>query len=91
MNSRITDNFRKAFSGLPNDVRKQARQAYRRFLKDPNYPGLRFKSIHSTRPIYSVRIGLSYRAIGVREGNEIIWFWIGSHAEYDKLIQMFKN
>ena len=59
--------------------------------KTPNHPSLRFKSIHPTRPIYSARVGLDYRAVGVRDGNDIIWYWIGSHAEYDRLIRMFKK
>lgn len=91
MISRITERFRKAFAELPADVQEQARQAYRLFIENPHHPGLHFKSIHPTRPIYSVRVGLNYRAVGVREGDEIIWFWIGSHAEYDKLIKMFKK
>jgi mRNA-degrading endonuclease RelE of RelBE toxin-antitoxin system len=91
MNSHTTDAFRKAFSKLPADVRKQARQAYRLFIENPYHPSLRFKSIHPTRPIYSVRIGLNYRAVGVRDGEDVIWFWIGSHAEYDKLIRQFKK
>lgn len=39
-------------------------------------------------PIYSVRIALGWRAVGVKEGEHMIWFWIGSHAEYDKLIAL---
>jgi hypothetical protein len=68
MNSHITEKFRKAFAELPADVQVQARQAYRLFIENPYHPGLRFKSIHPTRPIYSVRIGLNYRAVGIREG-----------------------
>jgi len=91
MNSHITDKFRKTFKELPADVRKQARQAYRLFIENSHHPSLRFKPIHPTRPIYSVRIGLNYRAVGIREGEDMIWYWIGSHAEYDKLIQQFKK
>ena len=91
MNSHTTEKFRKAFADLPADVQKQARQAYRLFIENPHHPSLRFKSIHPTRPIYSARICLNYRAIGIREGDDMIWYWIGSHAEYDKLIQQFKN
>ena len=36
--------------------------------------------------IYSVRIGKGYRAVGQRDKKGILWFWIGSHAEYDKLL-----
>lgn len=86
MNSHTTEKFRKAYADLPQEIRKQARDTYRLFLGNPYHPSLRFKQIHSGRPIYSVRIGLGYRALGVREGEEIIRFWIGSHADYDKLI-----
>ncbi len=86
MNSRTTERFRKSFAQLPAQVQQQARQAYQRFEQNPNHPSLRLKQVHSTRPIYSVRISLDYRALGVREGEEMIWFWIGSHADYDKLL-----
>jgi hypothetical protein len=57
---------------------------------DPFHPSLHFKSIHQTRPIWSVRIGLNYRAVGIKpDANEIVWFWIGSHTDYDKLIKGF--
>ncbi len=71
---------------LPRDVRRQAREAYRLFMQNPNHPGLRFKKVHDAEPIYSARINIDYRAVGVLDGNEIIWFWIGPHAEYDKLL-----
>ena len=91
MNSHITARFREVFAELPADVRKQARQAYRLFIEDPHHPSLRFKSIHPTRPIYSVRIGLDYRAVGIRDQDDIIWYWIGSHADYDKLIRQLRK
>jgi hypothetical protein len=91
MKSHTTTKFRKAFGDLPADVQKQARQAYRFFIENPHHPGLRFKSIHPNRPIYSVRIGLNCRAVGVLDEDDIIWFWVGSHADYDKLIQQFKK
>jgi len=91
MNSHITDKFRKDFTELPANVQKQARQAYRLFIENPHHPSLRFKPIHPTRPIYSVRIGLDYRAVSVRDGDDIIWYWVGSHAEYDNLIRQFRK
>jgi len=91
MNSHVTEKFRNAFSDLPADVQKQARQAYRLFTENPYHPSLRFKTIHPTRPIYSVRIGLNYRAVGVRDGDDIIWYWIGPHGDYDRLIQQFRK
>jgi hypothetical protein len=34
-----------------------------------------------------VRVTKSYRAVGVREGDTIIWFFIGTHAEYDRMLE----
>ncbi|MEO0771054.1 MAG: hypothetical protein AAFY72_16800 [Cyanobacteria bacterium J06649_4] len=86
MKSRTTAKFRKALSNLPNSVQKQASKAYRQFRRDPNHPSLRFKQVHSDLPIYSARISKNYRAVGQRDGDTVVWFWIGSHAEYDKLL-----
>jgi len=71
---------------LPESVREQARVAYRRFRDNPNHPSLRFKRVHSTEQVYSVRVGIGYRAVGTLDGDIMIWFWIGSHAEYDALL-----
>jgi hypothetical protein len=86
LKSRRTASFRKAFAALPESVQEQARLAYRRFQENPNHPGLRFKPIHSTDPVYSVRIGKGFRAVGTLEEDVMIWFWIGSHADYDALL-----
>jgi hypothetical protein len=86
MKSRRDPAFRAAFKELPADVKRRAIAAYRLFKANPNHPSLQFKKVHSTKPVYSVRIGLYYRALGVRRGDVINWFWIGSHAEYDQLI-----
>ena len=86
MKSRTTAAFRRAFEALPEDVRGQARRAYAQFRFDPQHPGLRFKPVHATRPIYSVRVGIHFRALGIVAGEEIVWFWIGSHDDYERLI-----
>ena len=67
-------------------MQRQARIAYRLFRLDSQHPGLHFKKVHSTRPIFSARVGLGYRALAVIEGDVAIWFWIGSHSSYDRLI-----
>ena len=86
MKSRTTERFRKAFAQIPAQVQRQTREAYKLFLQNPYYPSLRFKPIHPNKPVYSVRINIDYRAVGILEKDEILWFWIGPHAEYDKLI-----
>jgi mRNA-degrading endonuclease RelE of RelBE toxin-antitoxin system len=65
MRSHTTERFRRAFQALPDHVKRQARDAYRLLKENPNHPGLRFRQVHPTDPIYSVRISLDYRALGV--------------------------
>ena len=84
--SRTTRRFREAFANLPEEIQRQARRAYFLFRKDPHHPSLRFKKVDEESNTFSVRIGLGYRALGVMEGSTIIWFWIGSHADCDRLI-----
>jgi hypothetical protein len=88
MNSRTTQRFRDLLAKLPSHVRRQARDAYELFRHNPSHPGLRFKKVHSDPPTYSARVGIGYRAIGALEGETVVWFWIGSHAEYDRLIDL---
>ena len=86
MRSVTTSRFRKSFAGLPPNVKETARKAYKQWKENPKHPGLKYKQIHKTELIYSVRIGISWRALGVKKSNTMIWFWIGSHEEYNKLI-----
>jgi len=64
-----------------------AREAYRRFRADPNHPSLRFKKVHAIEPIYAARVGLGYRALAVLDGDVTVWFWIGTHDDYDQLLR----
>lgn len=86
MKSQVNEDFRKCYARLPAEVQEQARRAYRMWRDNPSHPGLQFKRIHGYESVYSVRVGLGWRALGLLEGDTITWFWIGSHAEYDKLI-----
>ena len=86
MISHITQAFRTAFARLPAQVQQQAREAYKLFRQNPSHPSLRWKHVHPTQPIYSVRVGRGYRAVGIRSADEIIRFWSGSHADYDQLL-----
>ena len=87
MISKTTQRFREALSKLPTNIREQAAKAYRLFRANSQHPSLRFKKIHATDPIFSVRITREYRALGVVDDEEVVWFWIGSHADYDRLIK----
>ena len=86
MNSRTTRHFRQMLSELPANIRRQAKETYRLFRENPRHPSLRFKKVHNTDPIYAARININYRVVGIVDNGEIIWFWIGPHTEYEKLL-----
>jgi len=53
---------------------------------NPEHPSLRFKKVHASLPIYAVRIDHDWRAVGVLRKGGMVWFWIGSHGEYENLL-----
>jgi hypothetical protein len=86
MQSRRSKRFRDHFRALPAEAKQQAYAAYRLFLLSPQHPSLHFKKLHNK--LYSVRVGINYRALGIMESPDlIVWIWIEPHAEYDKLIK----
>ena len=87
MKSRATSRFWTAYVELPSEVRDLARKAYAQFRENPAHPSLHFQKVHGRDMVYSVRVTLGYRALGLLENEEITWFWIGSHAEYDRLLK----
>ena len=86
MLSHTTREFRELLSEAPEAVRVKAEAAYRLWAANPAHPSLRFKKVHDTLPIYSVRIDIDWRAVGILRDGAMIWFWIGSHKEYEKLL-----
>jgi hypothetical protein len=88
MKSEITEDFIALFRKLPERVRKTARKNYRLWKDNPQHPSLEFKKLKTSLPIYSVRAGIGWRAVGMmKDSDTMVWFWIGSHGEYDKLLK----
>lgn len=65
MNSQTIPQFWQRYDRLPQQIQQQANQVYRRWRKTPHLPGLSFKRVGKTRPVYSVRITDDYRALGL--------------------------
>jgi hypothetical protein len=84
--SRATKRFWKAYAALTEGEKDRAREAYRQFSQNPSHPSLQLKRVHPQKPIYSVRISLGYRAVGVLQGEVMTWLWIGGHDDYDRLL-----
>lgn len=68
MNSSLTKSFRSEFARLPRDVQQLAVKNYQLWRNDHHHASLRFKEIGA---YWSVRVGLSYRALGRIEGDRI--------------------
>jgi hypothetical protein len=71
------------YEALPKEVREIADKNFQVLKVDPRHPSLHFKRIGV---VWSVRVGDRYRALGHDVPNGIQWFWIGSHAGYDKIV-----
>ena len=81
------DSYWQAYDDLPDDIRKLAEKNYKLWKESPSDPSLRFKQLHETLPIFSFRVGLKYRTLGVQTADEkIAWFWIGSFDQYKDII-----
>lgn len=78
-----TPDFWNAYEALPVPVRRLADSNFQLLKTNSRHPSLHFKRIGR---FWSVRVGLHFRALGVDAPDGVIWFWIGSHAEYDKLV-----
>ena len=63
-----------------------ARKNYRIWKENPAHPGLQFKLVGVRSPVFSIRAGVGYRALGLKVDDAIVWFWIGSHGEYERMI-----
>jgi hypothetical protein len=71
------------YGALPENVQKTADKNFALLKANPRHPSLHFKRIGK---LWSVRAGEHYRALGVDVDAGIYWVWIGTHAEYDKLV-----
>ncbi|PYK40794.1 MAG: hypothetical protein DME60_06680 [Verrucomicrobia bacterium] len=85
MKSRTRPSFWRAYDSLDPRTREAARRAYRLFADDPDHPSLRFKKLGGYEHLWSVRISEQYRAVGERSGEIVVWIWIGTHNDFDKL------
>jgi hypothetical protein len=84
MKSATLPSFWDAYFTLNSQTKKSAKKAYKLWSENSFHPSLHFKFINDAENIWSVRITLNYRAIGVLADYTVTWFWIGSHDEYEK-------
>jgi hypothetical protein len=81
---RATNRFWKCFEKLPEPIQDLSNRNFQLLKADSRHPSLHFKKVGN---FWSVRIGLDYRALAVEDNDDVIWVWIGSHGEYERMIR----
>ena len=84
MKHRASPSFWASYRALPERVRVRADAAYALLKENPRHPSLHFKKVGGR--FWSARVGRRYRALGVESPDGVLWFWIGSHADYGRII-----
>jgi hypothetical protein len=80
---RTNPKFWRCYERLPPEIQELADKTFDLLKADPRHPSLHFKKVGR---LWSVRVGIHYRALGAETSDDLIWFWIGRHDEYDRLI-----
>jgi hypothetical protein len=85
--SQTTEKFRTLFAAASAERQARILAAYKLWSTNPGHPSLRFKKVHERLPIYSARVDLDWRAVGILKDDTVVWFWVGSHQDYDALLK----
>jgi hypothetical protein len=80
---RANPRFWRHYEALPPEIQKLADRCFALLKQNPQHGSLHFKKIGR---FWSARVGIHYRAVAVQDGNDMVWFWIGRHDEYDLII-----
>lgn len=87
MTHRTLPDFWKCYRNLPKEIQELARKNYQLLKVNLHHPSLQSKKTGRSRHLWSVRVGEENRASALNKPESVIWFWIGSHEEYNKLIR----
>lgn len=78
--------FWRLYRALPRQIQERADRAFVLLQQSPDHPSLHLKKLKGRDGLWSARVGLDYRVLAAEEDSGLHWFWIGSHAEYDKIL-----
>jgi Txe/YoeB family toxin of Txe-Axe toxin-antitoxin module len=84
MKSKTLPSFWEKYERLDKSVHERARKIFRLWAENPFHPSLHFKCVNTEEKIWSIRITINIRAVGIMENDMVIWYWIGNHDEYRK-------
>lgn len=88
MKSTANDRFWALYGELSSTVREEAKEAFHLFRQNPAHPGLSLERLRCDPESWSVRITRGYRAVGWKQGDTMVWYWIGSHADFDETFRV---
>jgi hypothetical protein len=86
MAHRATPEFWYLYRQLPDAIRALADKSFERLKQSPSHPSLRLKKVIGKQGLWSARVGRSHRALAYEIDEGFLWFWIGTHDDYDQLI-----
>jgi len=72
------------YAKLPEDVQRRSEKQYELLIKDPAHPSLQLKPVGA---FWAARVSDAYRTLAIRQGNTFVWFWIGDHDDYERLLK----
>lgn len=84
MNHFASHDFWRVYHNLPKEVQRLADKNFELLKAEPSHPSLHLKKVGHFR---SARVGLHYRALAVEVAQGLLWFWIGTHEEYDRILR----
>jgi hypothetical protein len=82
--SKTLPSFWESYRKIPASIKKSAKKSFRLWQESPFHPSLHFKCVNQEERIWSLRITVKYRALGIMERDTVTWFWIGDHDEYER-------
>jgi hypothetical protein len=85
MTSSASPRFWRCYNGLPPEIRKLADKNFQLFRLNPQHPSLHFE--RKKPEVWAVRLSSGHRALGRQIGDHLVWFWIGPHDEYERLLR----
>jgi len=85
--SKTSPQFWQYYASLPVEIQRLANKTYALWSTDPGHGSLHFKQLQAHEALWSVRVGRQYRALARRQGDLVVWVWIGHHSDYDQLIR----
>jgi hypothetical protein len=83
LNHHTAASFWACYARLPQDVRTLADKNFQLLKSNSAHPSLQFKKVGK---VWSARVGTHYRTLATPVSDGFLWVWIGTHAEYDKLL-----